>query len=515
MIFEVLISLVLVFLTVIILYLKWTFRYWKSRQVYVPEPSLPFGNINDLMTGKESFGGLVTNVYNTLRAKGLPYGGYYFAFKPVFVPADNNLVKHILTTDFQHFTDHEPFLEDANNPLNAHLFALTGAKWKALRTKLTPLFTSGKLKMMFPTLVSCTDSFPYFLDEAIKRGEPFDIKEIFGRYTTDVIGSVAFGIDCNCFKNPNTEFRTYGKKIFDTGLRDTIIELLKVINPTLIKLLRLDVFPAGVQNFFVNIVKETIDYRDKNNYSRNDFMQLLMKLRNQELKVDSSIEKEETNEHVAFYQNGLTLEDVAAQAFVFFAAGFETSSTTLNFLMYEIVQNLDIQEKLREEIKTVLKAHDGKITYEAIQEMTYMDKCVNETLRKYPPVPLLPRLCTKDYKVQNSDVIIEKGILLSIPVYGIHHDPEYYPNPEKFDPERFSEENKNKRPPLTFLPFGEGPRICIGLRMGVLQTKVGLTALLRDYKFTLNSKTQVPLEFIPRQFILSVKGGVWIEAHKV
>ncbi|XP_018321417.1 probable cytochrome P450 6a14 [Agrilus planipennis] len=515
MILEVVVSVVIVLTTLIILNLKWSFRFWKNRNVYTPEPIVPFGNVKSVIFGKENIGAVTTKIYNIVKAKGLRYGGFYFFNRPMFVPVDRTLIRHILITDFQHFTDHSGPIDDKREPLAAHLFSLTGAKWKALRTKLTPLFTSGKLKMMFQTLVDCTNDFPCALDSAIKRKEPFDIKDTFARYTTDVIGSVAFGIDCNCLKNPNTEFRVYGRKVFEVGWTESVINAINLICPELMAIFRLKVTKVDVENFFMNMVKETVDHRDKNHYERNDFIQLLMNLRNKEIKVESSLDENGTENHIAYYQNGLTIEEIAAQSFVFFLAGFETSSTTLNFLMYEIVLHLEIQEKLREEVVTVLKAHDGKITYEAIQEMTYMDKCINETLRKYPPLPVTPRRCTKDYKVPDSDLVIEKGRSVLIPIYGIQHDPEYYPDPEKFDPERFSEENKNKRPPVTFIPFGEGPRICIGLRMGLLQAKVGLTALLRDYKFTLNNKTKVPLQFAGRQFISTADGGVWIEAEKV
>lgn len=85
-----------------------------------------------------------------------------------------------------------------------------------------------------------------------------------------------------------------------------------------------------------------------------------------------------------------------------------------------------------------------------------------ETMRKYPPVHMLNRICTKSYKVPDSDLVIEKGTKVVISTLAIHHDPEYYPDPEKFDPERFTEEEKAKRHPFTYLPFGEGPRICMG-----------------------------------------------------
>ncbi len=83
-------------------------------------------------------------------------------------------------------------------------------------------------------------------------------------------------------------------------------------------------------------------------------------------------------------------------------------------------------------------------------------------MRKYPGVPMLLRTCTKDYQVPDSKFVIERGTLVYIPIYGLHHDPQYFPDPEKFDPDRFSEAGKASRPYYAYLPFGEGPKICIG-----------------------------------------------------
>lgn len=87
---------------------------------------------------------------------------------------------------------------------------------------------------------------------------------------------------------------------------------------------------------------------------------------------------------------------------------------------------------------------------------------LSETLRKYPPLPILNRICTKEYKVPGTDTVLEKGVRVMIPVMGIQRDPEYYPDPETFDPDRFSEENRKNIKPFTFIPFGDGPRVCIG-----------------------------------------------------
>lgn len=87
---------------------------------------------------------------------------------------------------------------------------------------------------------------------------------------------------------------------------------------------------------------------------------------------------------------------------------------------------------------------------------------VSETLRKYPTVPFIARECTKNCYLPEINAAVEKGTRVFLPVLGLHHDPELYPDPEKFDPERFSPENKKNRHPMSYLPFGDGPRICIG-----------------------------------------------------
>jgi cytochrome P450 family 6 len=223
--------------------------------------------------------------------------------------------------------------------------------------------------------------------------------------------------------------------------------------PKTAKILGVTQTPEDVSNFFIKVVKDTVSYREKNNYTRKDFLQLLIDLKNNKLAEDEGYKHD---------GDTLSIEEIAAQSFVFFIAGFETSSTTMTFALYELSKHQELQDKVRNEVNTVLAKYGGKITYEAIQEMKYMDQVINETLRKYPPLPLLTRKCVRDYKIPGTDLIIEKGTGILIPVLGIHYDKEYYPDPEKFDPERFTEENKKSRHHYAHLPFGEGPRICIG-----------------------------------------------------
>lgn len=126
-----------------------------------------------------------------------------------------------------------------------------------------------------------------------------------------------------------------------------------------------------------------------------------------------------------------------------------------------------------------------------------------EALRKYPPVPMLNRECTKDYMIPDTDILITKGTAVVIPNYAIHYDERYYPNPHEFQPERFGEENKKPFKDMPYLPFGDGPRVCIGLRMGKMQTKMGLIAMLRKFNFDLAcDKLRSGMKFNPKSFVM-------------
>ncbi|KRT80270.1 cytochrome P450 [Oryctes borbonicus] len=404
-----------------------------------------------------------------------------------------------MQTDFAHFTDHGAYVNEKNDPLSAHVFSLNGQRWRNLRVKLTPTFTSGKMKMMFPIVVKTSQELMATLQKECGNG-PIDAKDVSARFTTDVIGNCAFGLDCNSLKNPNTEFRVKGKRVLSLTRMELLFNFLSFLFPNLMRFFRTRLFPKEATDFFWNVIKDTAEYREKTGYRRNDAMQLLLDM----------MSKDGTES-----ENTLTFREIAAQAFVFFLAGFETSSTLMSFALFELSQNEDVQDRLRNEIRKTLERNNGELTYEAIWEMNYLDMVINETLRKYPPLPILTRQCTKDYRVPDSNIIIHKEDAVFIPIKGIHYDPEYYPDPHKFDPTRFTEENKSKRHPFTFLPFGEGPRICIGMRFGLMQAKVGLASLIANFKFKLNPKTELPVKLDSKSFLTTILGGLWIDVEKI
>lgn len=452
---------------VIVAAIKWKYKHWERHGVPYIASTFPGGN-TPLLTQEKSVGVIMKDWHDEFKSKGYKYGGTFIFAMPILTIVDLELIKLIMVKDFSNFMDRGLYYNERDDPISGNLLNIEGQRWKTLRNKLSPTFTSGKMKQMFQTLVDCSVPLKDAVTLAARNKQPIDVKDVFIRFTADVIGSCAFGIDCNSFKNEENPFAVYGKQVFEPPLMENLRTLFVFSFPTLSSLLRMRATPPDVSEFFWKLVKDTVTYREKNNFVRNDFLQLLIDLKNDDKSEDK-----------------LTLWEIAAQAFIFFLGGYETSSTAGSFCMYELAVNQDVQDKLRKEIEEVLEKHGGKITYEATQEMKYTEQVINgknrlfntifchkilisiavsftEALRKYPPIPGLNRVCLKNYPVPGTDFVIKEGTRISISSLALHHDPEYYPNPEKFDPERFSEENKKNLVPYTFMPFGDGPRICIG-----------------------------------------------------
>lgn len=223
--------------------------------------------------------------------------------------------------------------------------------------------------------------------------------------------------------------------------------------------------------------------REQNNIKREDFLNSLLQMK---------------------AKSELSFNEVAAQMFIFQLAGYETSSTTLTYVAYELAMNMDIQERVREEIKSIVELHNDLVTYEAVFEMPYLECVINEALRKYPPALFMVRRVTVGkYRIPDTNVELSLNDLIAIPIYGIHHDPLIYPNPEEFNPDRFSAEEIKKRHSMSFLAFGGGNRNCIGMRFAMMEIKIALAKILLKFRLERGEDLPEKLSFRKQGIILS------------
>ncbi|XP_023312781.1 cytochrome P450 6A1-like, partial [Anoplophora glabripennis] len=157
-------------------YTKWCFQYWKKRNVPYIEPTIPFGNLGSPL--KENVDESMAQMYKKAKVKGWKYCGMYISLSPNLLVLDLEMIKNILTKDFQYFMDRGTYTNEKDDPVGCHLFNLTGSRWRNLRAKLSPTFTSGKLKAMFQTLVDCGLVLENYIESKIKPDEAVDIKEL-------------------------------------------------------------------------------------------------------------------------------------------------------------------------------------------------------------------------------------------------------------------------------------------------------------------------------------------------
>ncbi|XP_067007539.2 cytochrome P450 6k1 [Anabrus simplex] len=507
------IAVLTVVFTVAYLYATRHFSYWAKRGVPYIKP-IPFlGNVKDLFLLKFSLGGFCMDVYKKMPGK--PYVGFFILDRPALVIRDPDLIKKVLVKDFNYFADRHVNSDVHVDPLgHKNLFVIKGQLWKYLRTKLSPTFTSGRMKKMFSLVANCDKQMVDHLEGLTNKNptKTIDIKEIAAKCTTDVISTCAFGIASNTLQDPNAEFREFGKKTFEYNIARALEVIVFFFVPSFVKLANLSFFQKDASNFLRKVFWDTIDQREKSKTKRNDLVDFLIELKN---KGSIDVEEKDKAEVEHYDHDASTVQkfdfsgdDLVAQAALFFVAGFETSASTMSFALYELALQPKLQERLRNEIADALKDNGGNITYELVFGLKYLDMVISETLRKYPTLPFLDRVCLKDYHIPETGLTIEKGTPIFIPLQGIQTDPQYYPNPERFDPERFNEEGKKSRVPFTYMPFGEGPHNCIGMRFGLMSAKAGVLHILTKFVVEASEDTPVPLQMNTRGVVTTPKGGV-------
>ncbi|KAK9885353.1 hypothetical protein WA026_010850 [Henosepilachna vigintioctopunctata] len=499
-------------ITLLYYWLTKPYKYWSKKNVKTGKLSI-FGDVFGILFARESITENTQKLYDSL--KDVRYVGVYQFRIPSLLIKSPELIKQICVKEFDHFLNHRNFFPDGGEQLwSRNLLALKGQEWKNMRSTLSPSFTSSKMRYMFELMNNNSKMFvQYFLQKKEKKVE-VAFKDAFTRFTNDVIASSAFGVHVDSLKDRNNEFYLMGKEASDfASFTRKVKFFLHLLIPKIASFLRIDFFGKEVTSFFMDLVTQTIKIREEQKINRMDMLGLLIEARKGQQKDKTPVETTEASfavveEHLEMnVKQDLTDADIASQVFIFFFGGFDIVSRALSFMAHELAANVDIQERLIEEIDANRPA-EGSPSYETIANMTYMDMVVAETLRKWPLNIAVDRVVTKPYTIEpelpgEEPVHLEKDDNILISIWSIHHDPQYYKNPEKFDPERFSSENRKNIQPYTYIPFGVGPRNCIGSRFAILEMKALFFHLLSHFKIVPVAKTQIPLQINKKSIGLS------------
>ena len=465
------------------------------------------------------------------RKYGRVYGTYTF-LSPILNVSDADTMGRIMVKDFKYFPQRFADGTQAHPTTKLFLTVVNGEEWKRQREAMTPSFSPAKIKHMFTLMKSCVES----MEKAVKKkirsrsSAELDTRSLYGKFSLDVIAKCCFATDTRCHESTDSIFFKHAHLLFEIKLSHI---LKMVLYPLWFKnWTQFTTCNTESLNFFTNVSKELI-YRRRDQDSPEkgaDFFQSLIEAsqsestsevaegENSDLNLYRGISDEggpKKNSTEGGSQKSVTKynfsdEHIIANSVIFFGAGYETTGSLMSFASYVLATNPDIQEKLYQEIKEAQGKNGGSsFDYDTINNLEYLDNFVSEALRLYTPIPRMPRVTHADYVLEYDEgrkrVKLPKGTVLNLAFVAVNRDPEYWKEPMTFDPDRFSKENQKNINPFTYVPFGAGPRYCIGMRFALLEIKLAFASQISKFKFSKSSRTDQSLKYARNMFLLQTK----------
>ncbi|KAL8590475.1 hypothetical protein ACOMHN_011688 [Nucella lapillus] len=497
--------------SVVSLLLYWI---WKTQEKFKqfekiglpgPKPNFFMGNMKVLMK---------TGFFECFTEWGKTFGKCYGAFlpNPTVVVSDPDLLRDLMVKQFAHFPNRTRQKIMQYKPWEDNLTMLVNDHWKHVRSQLSPTFSSGKLKKMMPAINRVVQNLSKFVKEKAETGEEVELKNMAGCFAMDTIAGAAFGMHVDSLFNPDDPFNLNGLKLI--GQNSKLLTTIMIMFPWMVPFLRrlgVTFIPLKPTNFFVNILDAALKERRLDSKSHSDFLQLLVDAEREgssqgpvDAEIDHSAQLTTSGQ---WNRKGLNNDEMKANALIFFLAGYDTTSIVLSFTLFQLAANPEALKKAQEEIDK--KLGKNPVHYDTASELTYVDMCMNEAIRLNPPGFIIDRQSVDDVEFGGHQ--IKKGTRIMIPVYSIHRDPEIWPEPEKYLPERHTPEAKASRHPFAFLPFGHGPRNCIGMRLAQLEIRMAVASILQHYIPVLCDKSVYPPKLDTPQIRMIAKDGLWVK----
>lgn len=445
--------------------------------------------------------------------------GFFLGDTPIVVVKDLDMIKEIFVKGFSNFNGRGHILRmyELQPLFFKQLLFCKGQEWRDTRTCMGQFFTPAKLKMVMPSLMDAQRQFIENLAVSAESGAELEITSYCERFTFDVISKTAFGIDTDVQRKPHNTLFQVARAVFPNFMDGFLYHVSQNLYhwPWLIKT-PLNLINLCIPNPLAEMTskaKAVIEFRKQNpEVNRPDMAQILL---DNELGRRKEAIRGGANEQTD--RGTLTpaaMDTIAANCMSIFTAGFEPTKLALTYWFYLMGKHPNVQERMREEVLQAYKVEGDHLSMETLTSLPYTNQVISEIMRLYPPVSTVTTRCAeKDWRY--GKYLIKKGTSVMVPVYQLHHDPQYWVEPEKFDPDRFSPENKHLINPIVYQPFGIGPRECIGQRLALLELASAATHVLRHFRISLGPSQKPHLELYTYSVVLAPKGDVWIKVEKL
>nr|WLK66391.1 cytochrome P450 [Eocanthecona furcellata] len=450
-------------------------NYWKVRGVKHFKPWPLVGNLARALLFKRHISFYYDEVYRAFPKERMV--GMYEFLTPTLVLRDPQLIENVLVKEFSTYPDHGPLFFEPGSISYQSVFSITGIRWRALRNKLVTTFSSGKMKFIYPEIVqSCqrlVDGHPERLD-----------KDTIHVFAVKSFMNSMFGT--KVLPGGEEELITKTKEVFQGKPQRLIQQILLIFFPKLADFFNLTFMSKSLDIYFRELLNTLVEQRESTNGQREDYAQILCEMKKM---GKMNIYNKENNKIDETFD--VTNDMVLAQAFMFFFAGLDTNVLLMLHTAFELSLAKHCQEKARQEVRRVLKKHGG-YSWEAVKDMKYLEQCIQETLRIHPSLQFIFRMNNRDTEI--GGVKIKKDTRIVIPLHSLQMDPGHFPDPHVFDPERFNEPLSSK---FTYLPFSEGPRVCLGKRFTIIETITFFAHILDNFELHLSPDTVLPLRYNP------------------
>lgn len=385
--------------------------------------------------------------------------------RKAIVTTKPEFIQYVLQKNHRNFKKSHLQTEHLAHFIGRGLLTSNGAYWLQQRRLIQPGFHRKKLAGLMQIMMQEIDAYIHQLHKRIQSNDQIEIAYEMMMFTFNIVSKSLFSSDVeeSILNRLSQNFNAIQSFIVKPIRQPFLIPWYKLSG----EWQKHELIAADLKEIVLNIIRQ----RQQSGKRPDDLLDMLLEVR-----------YEDTG-------TGMTDRQLLEECLILLIAGHETTANAMAWTWYLLCRHPETVQKLRMEIKSVLDTKPP--SYDTLPQLEFVSAVLQEAMRLYPPAWILDRVPIEDDQFEG--VPLPKGQNIGLYIYGIHHDSKYWPEPEKFDPERFSKEEIKKRPAFAYLPFGAGPRLCIGANFAMMEMQMMLVRMLQNFDMTLLEEKPIGL----------------------